>query len=899
MLYLSGAIRQFGRVDKGASFLDNESLERRRGITIFSKQARFTFGNTSFVLIDTPGHSDFSAETERSLQILDCCVLVISAKDGIKGQTKTLWRLLEEYQVPVYIFVNKMDQDGADRAALSVALKELTGDRTVDFHPDRSALMGSHASGSAAGRQPFRGSSLAETSFFSAEDSSLSDDTFEEIALCSEDAMEEFLQTGRLSDETIQDLIFMRKLFPCFFGSALLMDGVSNLLTALDKYTPEFTYPSDFSARVYKISRADDGARLTFLKVSGGCLKNRMLLPDGEEESKINQIRLYSGDKYETAEMVSAGEICAVTGLKESFAGQGFGNDENEILPLLAPVLSYRALPSGPMDPVKALPYFRIIEEESPELSVTWEETKKEIYVNVMGAIQLEVLTSILKERFDMDVTFDSGEVVYRETIAKPVVGVGHFEPLRHYAEVHLLMEPLERGSGLVFASAVSSDRLAKNWQRLILTHLAERNHKGVLTGSFITDMQITVTAGKAHLKHTEGGDFRQAVYRAVRQGLMMTENVLLEPFYRFTLELPTENVGKALTDLDRIHAEFQAPQPDLETGLSVIIGRGPVAALKDYPAELAAYTKGIGTISFTSDGYGTCHNAEEVILKKGYDPERDVRNPSGSVFCYNGSGQVIPYDEVYAHMHLSFDGSDKHADDSQPGASRRVSDRPLGTEEINAIIASISHANTAKKGPGSNWKKKYGSKSAVVKTFGAGKNSKGADGTTAAGKATAGSSKITAAAFPLEDADYLLADGYNILYAWEDLAALAKENIDSARDALIDILSKYSSMVHTEVIAVFDAYRVKGHAQEYASLQDIRVVYTKEDQTADQYIERFANEHASKKKVAVITSDYTEQIVASAQGCKLVSSREFKRRFDDMSNQLNQKYNIKQNGSQ
>lgn len=908
LLYLSGTLRSFGRVDKGASFLDNNEMERERGITIFSKQARFEYGDTSFVLIDTPGHADFSAETERTLKVLDYAILLIGADDGIKGQTKILWKLLTEYQVPTFLFFNKMDRDGADKDSLMRAVKELAGDGAVDF----TAFANEEADKTNAH------SDIASLS-----------DLYEQIAMCDEGAMEEFLANDKVDDGTIKDLIAERKLFPCLFGSALLQEGVAELLTILDTYTKEPFYPNNFSAQVYKVSREKDGVRLTFVKITGGSLKNKTLVPDGEKESKINQLRFYSGEKYELKEEAIAGDVCALTGLKESYAGEEFFVSEDSVsnpnsdskiqvrentTALLTPVLSYRVLTDKENDPVKILPIFKTLEEESPELSIYWDEEKRDIYVSVMGKVQLEILTTILKERFDLDVSFDSGNIVYKETITDSVIGVGHFEPLRHYAEVHLLLEPLERGSGLIFAAEVSSDKLAKNWQRLILTHLAERRHKGVLTGAPITDMKITLIAGKAHLKHTEGGDFRQATYRAVRQGLMMAENLLLEPFYRFSLEVPTANVGKALTDLDQMHAEFSAPELNPDNDFSIISGRGPVAALKDYPAEIASYTKGLGSISFLPDGYGECHNAEEVIAEKAYDPTADLRNTPDSVFCQNGAGHVVPYYEVYDHMHLSFDGTDNRADDiplvSRESAAdaRSVSKTALGTDEVDAIINAISSSQSRSKRNGKKWKKSFGESSQSAESYQVG------------GRSVKISGIKNTGAFPLEEADVLLVDGYNVIFAWEELQGLARDNIDAARDSLIETLSKYSAMIDGEVVAVFDAYKVKGRPGTISDYQNIQLVYTAEEQTADQYIERFVNmanggfkttsdgnvtipkalkEKLRKKdgrlKVAVVTSDSTEQVVTMGQGCKLISSREFKTRMDEQIRKLHERYEIRE----
>ena len=943
LLYLSGTLRSFGRVDKGASFLDNNEMERERGITIFSKQARFEYGDTSFVLIDTPGHADFSAETERTLKVLDYAILLIGADDGIKGQTKILWKLLSEYQVPTFIFFNKMDRDVADKDSLMRAVKELAGDGAVDFTVLANAVD--------ADKTPAHSGAA-----------SLSDIN-EQIAMCDEAAMEEFLAHDKVSEATIKNLIADRKLFPCLFGSALLQEGVAGLLTVLDAYTEEPVYPDNFSAQVYKVSREKDGVRLTFVKITGGSLKNKTLVPDGEKESKINQLRFYSGEKYELKEEAFAGDVCALTGLKESYAGEEFFIPENSLpdsnekqdsksslkseskiqirentTALLTPVLSYRVLTDKENDPVKILPIFKTLEEESPELSIYWDEEKRDIYVSVMGKVQLEILTTILKERFDLEVSFDSGNIVYKETITDSVIGVGHFEPLRHYAEVHLLLEPLERGSGLIFAAEVSSDKLAKNWQRLILTHLAERRHKGVLTGAPITDMKITLIAGKAHLKHTEGGDFRQATYRAVRQGLMMAENLLLEPFYRFSLEVPTANVGKALTDLDQMHAEFSAPELNPDNDFSIISGRGPVAALKDYPAEIASYTKGLGSISFLPDGYGECHNAEEVIAEKAYDPTADLRNTPDSVFCQNGAGHVVPYYEVYDYMHLSFDGTDNRADDiplttrESAADARSVSKTALGTDEVDAIINAISSSQSRSKRNGKKWKKSFGESSPSAESYQVGGRSvkisglkKTASQNSSATQKTAmqksaATKNLLSGAFPLEEADVLLVDGYNVIFAWEDLQSLARDNIDAARDSLIETLSKYSAMIDGEVVAVFDAYKVKGRPGTISDFQNIQLVYTAEEQTADQYIERFVNmanggfkttsdgnvtipkalkEKLRKKdgrlKVAVVTSDSTEQVVTMGQGCKLISSREFKTRMDEQIRKLHDRYEIRE----
>ncbi|MCF0229497.1 MAG: TetM/TetW/TetO/TetS family tetracycline resistance ribosomal protection protein [Parasporobacterium sp.] len=881
MLYLSGAIRKYGRVDKGESFLDNDEMERRRGITIYSKQARFTYGSTEFVLIDTPGHADFSAEMERSLQVLDYAVLLISASDGIKGQTETLWKMLAEYELPAFVFFNKMDQDGADRVVLFNSFKKSFTSDLVDF---------------TAGKK---------------------EDIYDAAAMCSEEAMECYLETGEIPVEMMQQLILDRKMFPCFFGHALEREiqpdnpfrrpaaaektmgtrGVKELLDALDSYTLMPDYPEEFGARAYKILRENDGSRLTFVKITGGRLKNKTVLPDGDGQSKINQIRYYSGSRFSTKETAEAGDICALAGLKESFAGQGFGIEEESVLPLMVPILNYRVLLPAGEDPVRVLPYFKILEEENPELTVAWDEEHNEISVCVMGDVQLEILTNLVKERFDLAVTFDSGEVMYKETISQPVVGVGHFEPLRHYAEVHLLMEPLPAGSGLIFETNVRTDMLAMNWQRLILTHLEERQHRGVLTGAPITDMRISVIGGKAHLKHTEGGDFRQAVYRAVRQGLMMTSNVLLEPYYRFSLEVPTGSVGRALNDLDRIHAQFGMPELNEAKGTSVIKGRAAVSALKNYPREIAAYTQGQGSVTMVNDGYDVCRNAEDVILNKGYDPQADLRNTPDSVFCSHGAGVVIPYDQVYDYMHLSLDGTEENSTSfeiDEEAAKRRHEkrERSLGTEEIDAIIASISRSGN-KEEQKKGWKRR-GSRSGRSGSTGTEGSGTGTAAAAAAGSRAVKNPAPSYPVFSMEEADYIVVDGYNVIFAWENLTDLARTNIDSARDALIDELSLLKSMVSGKVMAVFDAYRVKGHATENTVLQDVQIVYTGAEETADQYIEKFTNSREKKSRIVVVTSDHLEQVITRGQGCMLVSSRDLRARIDYLSSRMKERYNIK-----
>jgi len=863
LLFACGRIRSFGRVDKGESFLDGNALERRRGITIYSKQAVCSFADTAFTLLDTPGHSDFSAEMERTLQVLDYALLIVSAADGIRGQTETIWRLLEEYGIPTVIFFNKMDQPGADRQKAIAQFRNALADNIVDM-TDYSDLRKD-----AAEAVPAR---LTEI--------------YDHMAMCGEEAMNEFLENGCIRHETVLRMTAQRELFPCFFGSALRQQGIEELLRGLDDLTVAEEYPDEFGARVFKILKNPDGERLTFLKVTGGSLAVRDILPDGETDSRVSQLRVYSGDRYTAVQKAEAGEICAVCGLKESYAGQGFGCEEGSIMPVLSPVLSYRVLlPSG-CDPVKALEMFRMLEEENPELSVRWDEDRAEISVSVMGNVQLEVLKTVVKDRFSLDVGFDTGSVLYKETITSPVRGVGHFEPLRHYAEVHLLMEPLPEGSGLEFDSCISQDVLAVNWQRLIMTHLSEREHRGVLTGAPLTDMRITLIAGRAHPKHTSGGDFRQATYRAVRQGLMMTDSRLLEPYYRFTMRIPSENAGRALTDLERMQAAFSIQSA--EGSFSVINGRVPVEALGDYARELAAYSKGQGSISLTPDGYGPCHNEDEVIASSSYDPQSDLRNTPDSVFCANGSGYIVPYDQVYDHMHIPFDADDIYMteDMSQElksrASARSMSGKWLGTDEIDAILAGVSRSGEGGSASRPGWRKRsrrrgFGLRDGAASGENAAVSGIHGTGSSAMKRQGEAAQRI----FNPENADYMLVDGYNVIFAWEDLAELASANIDSARMSLMETLCNYQAFTGMEVIVVFDAYRVKGHDTEYSDWRNIHVVYTREAETADQYIERFAHEHGRKYRVTVVTSDGMEQIIIRGQGCALVSSREFRTLVD------------------
>ena len=836
ILYLTGSIRSLGRVDKGSSFLDDSSIERQRGITIFSKMARFSYGDTGFTLIDTPGHADFSAETERTLRVLDYAVLLISAPDGIKGQTMFLWDLLKAYDVPVFIFVNKMDQCAEGREEL-----------LAHIHADLSS---------------------------SAIDITNEDDSFfEQAAGCSNEALEEYFNSGSVSRDTLLGMIAGREIFPCLFGSALRMDGVKELLYILDKYTRVPDYPQAFGADVYKISRDENGSRLTFIKVTGGVLKNKSLLPDGEKESKVNEIRQYSGSKYTLTDCASAGDICVLLGLKESYAGQIFGEGANDREPLSVPVLSYRVIPPDGTDPAQILPSFKMLAEESPELHLRWDEENHQIYVSVLGQIQLEVLFSIFSERFGLEIGFDTEEILYKETVLAPAVGVGHFEPLRHYAEVHLLIEPAPRGSGVTVQSALSFDALGKNWQSQIINSLKMSELRGVLTGSALTDVNITLTAGRSHVNHSESGDFREAAIRALRQGLMLAENALLEPWYSFILDIPSDQTGRALNDLSLMDAQFGAPETDNSRNRTIIKGRASVRKLKNYPAQVNAYSRGEGNISMTADGYDICKDQEEIVSENGYEPEHDLAFPASSVFCTHGAGYIVPFNEVYAHAHLPVmnpDGS-TYEEPGKP-AQRSVSDIALGTSDIEKIIAGYAMANSKdKKNPG-RWKRKT-APAPVAPSHHA-------------------PSKLPAP-FSIENADILLVDGYNVIFAWEDLADLASVNIDAARDALTDILNKYASMTDGEVIAVFDAYRVEGHACERFISGKVRVIFTAEDEIADSYIEKFTNENARSKKIAVVTSDGIEQVITRGQGCRVISSREFRAHLETTTAQFNDKYGI------
>ena len=821
MLYLSGTVRKLGRVDHKDAFLDTYSLERDRGITIFSKQAVFSLGNRRINLLDTPGHVDFSAEMERTLQVLDYAVLVISGADGVQGHTETLWKLLKLYEIPTFIFINKMDQPGTDRESLLTELKERLDEGCIVFGKGKNV------------------------------------ESLEEIAMTDEAVLDYFMEHETVRNEDICRLIRERKIFPCYFGSALKLDGVQELLAGFEEYMKPFDGKKEFGARVFKISRDDKGERLTFLKVTGGKLVVKMPI---NKEEKINQIRIYSGAKYEAVNEVEAGGVCAVTGLSSSYIGQGLGVEKGTAAPFLEPVLTYQMiLPEG-ADTTKVLRELKQLEEEEPLLNIVWNPALEEIHVQLMGEVQTEILKTMIAERFHLDVEFGTGKIVYKETIKSPVVGVGHYEPLRHYAEVHLKMEPLEAGSGLVFDTDCSEDVLDRNWQRLILTHLQEREHPGVLTGAPITDMKITIVAGRAHLKHTEGGDFRQATYRAVRQGLKSAESVLLEPWYSFVLEVPSEQVGRAMSDIGQMNGSFEGPEAEDKQGMVRLTGTAPASEMRDYQREVWAYTKGRGRITLTLKGYEPCHNAEEVIEEIGYDSERDVDNPTGSVFCVHGAGFLVKWDEVPEYMHIKEDFLAE-----KPGIEQ---DEMMAVQMGNHCNYSGGYSSSYDDDPELLiiMEREFGSKQKERERYSSYR------------KQTV-STPVRHTTVIKENEpkkEYLLVDGYNIIFAWEELNELAKASIDAARNKLMDILSNYQGFIGCTLILVFDAYKVKGNQGEVQKYHNIYVVYTKEAETADQYIEKTTHEIGRKYKVTVATSDALEQVIVMGQGAYRISARDF-----------------------
>ncbi len=843
MLYVSGSIRKLGRVDKKDTFFDTYGQERERGITIFSKQARLHVNDTEITLLDTPGHVDFSAEMERTLQVLDYSVLVISGSDGVQGHTFTLWRLLNHYQIPTFLFINKMDQPDTNKEEILKELKAQLSENCMDF--------------SEQGTEEF----------------------FENIAVSGEEALNEFLETGKIAADHIRQMIGKRKIFPCFFGAALKLSGVEELLQGLDFYTSEKAYPKEFGARVFKITRDAQGNRLTHMKITGGCLKAKESLSGVEEqgkesrrEEKVNQIRIYSGDKFETVGEARAGEICAVTGLTITRAGEGLGYEKEMIYPELSPVLSYAILLPEGCDVAIMLPKFRQLEEEEPQLHIVWDEKNREIKAQIMGQVQIEVLKNLIYERFGIFVEFGTGTIVYKETIANVVEGVGHFEPLRHYAEVHLLLAPGETGSGLQISADCSEDILDKNWQRLVLTHLEEKEHLGVLTGAPITDMKIILKSGRAHQKHTEGGDFRQATYRALRQGLMQAESILLEPYYEFVLEVPENTVGRAMTDLDKMYGTFS--MENYGTGTMVLKGMAPMILLQDYQKEVASYTKGAGQLYCSMKGYFPCHNTEEVLAEKAYDPLADTENPASSVFCAHGAGVIVEWDQVQNFMHLESCMKERGRENDfsytpEKSGEREEAGLPkwIGQDEIEDILSRTSHANRKenKTGMRVGWKKNRSN----------------------GGKADYVQAQVRTYHPSVKKDDYLLVDGYNVIFAWEELKDLAAHNLDGARGKLLDILCNYQAIRKCNLIAVFDAYRLEGHPTEVLDYHNIHVVFTKEAETADQYIEKFAHENSHKYDVTVATSDGLEQIIITGEGCRLISSRELQEEIRQSSSQI------------
>lgn len=848
MLYLSGQIRKLGRVDHKDAFLDTYELERERGITIFSKQAELKMGNLGITLLDTPGHVDFSAEMERTLQVLDYAILVINGADGVQGHTRTLWRLLKRYQIPTFLFINKMDQVGTDKEKVLEDLQNRLDEGCIDF-------------------------------------TEKSDVFFDAVAMCEEKAMEEYLESERVEDTTIAEMIGKRKLFPCYFGSALKMEGVQEFMDEMAGYIEKNEQVKNvmvsdernamekgtevFGAKVYKISRDASGSRLTHLKITSGSLKVKDILKgkvqkkdhsDENEnvedtwEEKVNQIRIYSGEKYEMVQGAESGMICAVTGLNYTYPGEGLGIAEDSEAPALEPVLSYKIkLPEG-CDIHKMLGSLRILEEEDPMLKIVWNEELGEIHAKLMGAVQIEILKSLIKDRFGVDVEFDTGNIVYKETIQNTVEGVGHFEPLRHYAEVHLKMEPGERGSGIVIGTDCSEDMLDKNWQRLILTHLLEKEHRGVLTGSVITDMKITLTAGRAHLKHTEGGDFRQATYRAVRQGLMQAESMLLEPYYDFQLEIPSGMIGRALTDIQRMNGEAGIPQTEGE--MTIIEGYAPVAGMRDYQMEVNSYTRGQGHLTCTFRGYEPCQNAETVIEEIGYDPERDIENPTGSVFCSHGAGFNVPWNQVPEYMHL-----ENQLEKEQALEEAKRQSEQAARQVPRAARTPGVYSKTAEKEL----------EEIFIRTYGKVERKGGLTPKTY-------ESEYAKKQRKKEEAmqEYLLVDGYNVIFAWQELKELAKVSIEAARDKLMDILCNYQGYKKCVLILVFDAYKVEGYALEIQKYHNIHVVYTKEAETADQYIEKVVHHIGRKYHVTVVTSDGVEQVITMGQGGTRISSRDF-----------------------
>lgn len=848
MLYNCGSIRKLGRVDHKDAFLDTYELERNRGITIFAKQAQMKLGNFEIALLDTPGHVDFSAEMERTLQVLDYAILVISGADGVQGHTRTLWKLLKRYNIPVFIFVNKMDQAGTDRIKLLEELQNRLDDHCIDFACDDS------------------------------------EEFYESVAVCDEELMDTYIEKGSIERDSIRKAILDRKIFPCLFGSALKQTGVKEFLEIIEMYADQKEYPQGFGARVFKIARDEQNNRLTYMKITGGSLKVKTMLSNEDCKSvnedvwndKVDQIRIYSGNQFVTVNEIEAGMVCAVTGLGKTYSGEGLGIEKEPELPVLEPVLTYQIkLPSNCNVHDTFLKLCQL-EEEEPELHITWNEALNEVHAQVMGEVQIEILKSLIKERFNIDVEFGSGNIVYKETIKEATVGIGHFEPLRHYAEVHLLMEPLESGSGLEFAVDCSEDILDKNWQRLILTHLEEKKHKGVLTGSEITDMKITLITGKAHQKHTEGGDFRQATYRAIRQGLMSSESILLEPIYEFRLEIPNDCVGRAMSDIQRRNGTFE--QPETEGEMTVITGSAPVVTMRDYQMEVMSYSHGNGHLSCNLKGYEPCHNSDEVIMNIGYNAEADIDNPADSVFCSHGAGVIVPWYDVPEHAHVdngitrSEEKEEIEWDNLTPKERLSMSDGMIAQEEIDEIFE---------------------------RTFGSVKKERaGWSRTIKASQNTGYTNEYKPVKYG-DDKEYMLVDGYNIIFGWEELNELAKVNIDSARDKLMDIMCNYQGYKKNILILVFDAYKVSGGQGEVFDYHNIHVVYTKEAETADQYIEKVTHQIGKKHRVTVATSDRLEQMIIWGAGARRLSAKGLLEEVEEANKELRNQIKSNQQNSQ
>ena len=803
LLYLSGEIMRQGRVDHGDSFLDTNEIERDRGITIFSKQAVLHTNNAEFTLLDTPGHVDFASETERTLAALDYAILVISGSDGVQSHTETLWRLLRRYNIPTFIFVNKTDLPSFDKKSVCSDLKKRLSDACLDFKNQDS-------------------------------------DFFESAAMADDSLLEEYTETDNISCASLISAIAAGKIFPCFFGSALKNDGIGEFLKALDFYTQNKSYPDSFGAKIFKIADDDKGRRLAYMKITGGSLKVKTVLSNGTWSEKANEVRIYSGTKYQSVQEAFAGSICAVTGLTKAAAGEGLGFEKNSLPLVCEPVFTYSVKITDGTDINEVLAVFRKLEQEETQLHIIWNEHLRKIDVQIMGEVQLEVLKRILAERFGISVEFEGGSIIYKETISDMAEGVGHYEPLRHYAEVHLLLESAPRGSGLTFSSRCSEDVLNKNWQRLILTHLKEKTHTGVLTGSPITDIKITLINGRAHQKHTEGGDFRQATYRAVRQGLMQANNILLEPYYDFSLEIPTESAGRAMTDLQQMGADFSAPLTDGE--MSVISGSAPISAIREYHKEVISYTRGRGRLQCIFKGYEPCKNQEEIVSKIGYDCESDPENSADSVFCAHGSGFIVKWDKVFDYMHIP--AMKLHEEEITPHAAPRTTSAILAGDDELLRIFEQTYGKIQRKLP---QKLKTTKEKTSYKT------------------------KVS----PVLP-EYLLIDGYNIVFAWDELKKVAEKSLDDARILLISRICNYRAMRQNNVILVFDAYKVKGMQREIENIHGVSVVYTKEAETADAYIEKTSRELCKNYRVRVATSDNLEQMIIFGHGARRTSAGEF-----------------------